>query len=336
MVLNEFDKPKFETASCSKQYVTTGSFTCIYVEFILERKFGFYLIYTYLPSILIVIISWVSFFIDYQAVPARISLGLLSILSLITQSAATLQKLPRVSYVKAIDVWLFACLAFVVISLLEFAVVNVLARRQEKFDMNRRWRRIIRDEIRQAVPWALENCLKTSSIDLKCTPGTATTSFPLSPSFQETTKQFVTNTTIENHNCDYPLVTEEAQDLADYDEDNDIWKRNGSHITNPGHTMIFKPASRRTVSGSPQNVPLKRFASRRSSQRETIDGDDQSLLENPINDDKKRKYQLKGNHVDKFCVFAFPTLFIFFNAVYWLYYLSNTTLDEIIFSNKKS
>ena len=147
MEISEFHQPIGTPKDCNKVYKSTGSFTCIYVQFHLVRKFGFYLIYTYLPSILVVMISWVSFWIDYHAVPARISIGLLSVLALITQSAATLQKLPRVSYIKAIDVWLFACLAFVVFSLLEFALVNVLARHQARTDWRNELRRTLREEL---------------------------------------------------------------------------------------------------------------------------------------------------------------------------------------------
>jgi hypothetical protein len=76
------------------------TYTCIMLELDLTRKFGYYITQIYIPSMLIVILSWVSFWLDKEAVPARISLGLLTVLTMTTQSAGARSSLPKVSYVK--------------------------------------------------------------------------------------------------------------------------------------------------------------------------------------------------------------------------------------------
>lgn len=93
---------------------------------------GYYLTQVYIPSVLIVILSWVSFWLDFEAVPARISLGLLTVLTMTTQSSGARASLPKVSYVKAIDVWMAMCLFFVFMALVQFAYVNVLSRVEKR------------------------------------------------------------------------------------------------------------------------------------------------------------------------------------------------------------
>nr|AWJ68185.1 putative GABA receptor 3 [Hirudo verbana] len=112
---------------CTQNY-TTGTHSCISIEFVLHRDIGYFIIQVYVPSMLIVILSWVSFWISIDAHPARVSLGLLTVLTTTTMSGGARESLPRVSYIKAIDIWMIVCLTFVFASLLEYAVVNVLAR----------------------------------------------------------------------------------------------------------------------------------------------------------------------------------------------------------------
>jgi len=108
---------------------SAGAFPCQEIQFILKRDIGYFLIQVYIPSILIVILSWVSFWINVDASPARVSLGLLSVLTTTTMSGGARASLPKVSYIKAIDIWMICCLVFVFASLIEYAVVNVLSRR---------------------------------------------------------------------------------------------------------------------------------------------------------------------------------------------------------------
>ncbi|XP_067683377.1 glycine receptor subunit alpha-2-like [Haliotis asinina] len=116
---------------CTAKY-ETGSFTCIEAKLDLKREIGFYATQTYIPSILIVVLSWASFWIDHEAVPARISVGLLTVLTITAQSSGARSQLPRVPYVKGIDVWMTSCLVFVFAAYMEYAVVTVLSRKYRK------------------------------------------------------------------------------------------------------------------------------------------------------------------------------------------------------------
>lgn len=113
-----------------------GTFSCIQLNLHFQRNIGYYMIQFFVPSVMIVLLSWVSFWLTIDAVPARISLGILTVLTMTTQRSAGTASLPRVSYVKAIDVWMGACLVFVFAALLEFAFVNVMERRQVKRKQN--------------------------------------------------------------------------------------------------------------------------------------------------------------------------------------------------------
>lgn len=79
---------------------------------------GYYLIQIYIPSGLIVIISWVSFWLNRNATPARVALGVTTVLTMTTLMSSTNAALPKISYVKSIDVYLGTCFVMVFASLL--------------------------------------------------------------------------------------------------------------------------------------------------------------------------------------------------------------------------
>ncbi|CAH1772227.1 unnamed protein product [Owenia fusiformis] len=130
---------------CLQNY-TTGAYPCLQIDFILKRDIGYYLIQLYIPSVLIVILSWVAFWISIDAIPARVTIGLLTVLTMTTQSTGARSQLPRVSYIKAIDVWMSTCLLFVFASLLEFAVVNVFSRKEMRRNRTLNGNRKLKEE----------------------------------------------------------------------------------------------------------------------------------------------------------------------------------------------
>lgn len=108
---------------------------------------GFYILHIYCPCSLTVLVSWLSFWLNIDAVPARTSLGVLTVLTVTSQTSAAVSALPKVSYVKAIDIWMAVCLIFVFLALLEYALVNVLNRREIKQYFRRRSNRMDSEKV---------------------------------------------------------------------------------------------------------------------------------------------------------------------------------------------
>ncbi|CAF1365380.1 unnamed protein product [Adineta steineri] len=134
-VNEDLEMPDFVLSNHEAKYcnrtTATGSFACIEVHLSLQRNINLYLQQLYLPSTLIVALSFIAFWIDYKSHPARTLLSLLLIVTVTTKAEGIRSQLPRVSYIKAIDVWMSACLVFVFAGLLEYALVNVIARKGE-------------------------------------------------------------------------------------------------------------------------------------------------------------------------------------------------------------
>nr|CAD2183829.1 unnamed protein product [Meloidogyne enterolobii] len=129
----ESSLPSFQLTNVSTGYCTsktnTGTYSCLRTVLELRRQFSYYLLQLYIPSSMLVIVSWVSFWLDRTAVPARVTLGVTTLLTMTTQTSGINAKLPPVSYSKAIDIWCGACLAFIFSALLEFACVTYISSR---------------------------------------------------------------------------------------------------------------------------------------------------------------------------------------------------------------
>lgn len=98
--------------------IFAGNYSRLACEIQFVRSMGYYLIQIYIPSGLIVIISWVSFWLNRCATPARVSLGVTTVLTMTTLMSSTNAALPKISYVKSIDVYLGTCFVMVFASLL--------------------------------------------------------------------------------------------------------------------------------------------------------------------------------------------------------------------------
>ena len=80
--------------------IEIGMYSCLKVNLLFKREFSYYLIQIYVPCCMLVIVSWVSFWLDANAVPARVSLGVTTLLTMATQTTGINNSLPPVSYTK--------------------------------------------------------------------------------------------------------------------------------------------------------------------------------------------------------------------------------------------
>ncbi|KAJ8003523.1 hypothetical protein DPEC_G00149230 [Dallia pectoralis] len=118
---------------------TAGEYVVMTVYFDLTRRMGYFTIQTYIPCILTVVLSWVSFWIDSDAAPARTALvegdsevqsnfaGITTVLTMTTLSTVARTSLPRVSYVTAMDLFVTVCFLFVFAAMMEYAALNYYA-----------------------------------------------------------------------------------------------------------------------------------------------------------------------------------------------------------------
>lgn len=75
IIYSNFHNMVIQCFSFSHLPSLVGDYVVLTVFFDLSRRMGYFTIQTYIPCTLIVVLSWVSFWINKDAVPARTSLG---------------------------------------------------------------------------------------------------------------------------------------------------------------------------------------------------------------------------------------------------------------------
>ncbi|XP_005173160.1 gamma-aminobutyric acid receptor subunit beta-2a isoform X1 [Danio rerio] len=248
---------------------STGSYPRLSLSFKLKRNIGYFILQTYMPSILITILSWVSFWINYDASAARVALGITTVLTMTTINTHLRETLPKIPYVKAIDMYLMGCFVFVFLALLEYAFVNYIffgrgPQRQKK---------------------AAEKAATANNEKLRPDPN-------------KMTPDDIRLTTVEMKNEMGPSdlsrgLGDPRSTMLAYDSSTLQYRRAAMARQNYGHSALERHATQ------------KKSRLRRRASQLKVNIPDLSDV----------------NSIDKWSRMIFPTLFSFFNIVYWLYYV---------------
>ncbi|EPQ10395.1 gamma-aminobutyric acid receptor subunit beta-2 isoform X1 [Myotis yumanensis] len=291
-----------------KVVFSTGSYPRLSLSFKLKRNIGYFILQTYMPSILITILSWVSFWINYDASAARVALGITTVLTMTTINTHLRETLPKIPYVKAIDMYLMGCFVFVFMALLEYALVNYIffgrgPQRQkkaaEKASANS-------DKMRLDVNKIFYKDIKQNGTQYR--------------SLWDPTGSF--SPTRRTTNYDFSLYTMDPHEnilLSTLEIKNEMATSEAvMGLGDPRSTMLAYDAAniQYRKAGLPRHTFGRNALERHVAQKK-------SRL-------RRRASQLKitipdltdVNAIDRWSRIFFPVVFSFFNIVYWLYYVN--------------
>lgn len=89
----------------------------------ITRQQGFYILQVFVPCFILVILSWIIYYMSPEQVGDRLAIGVTLILTMIFLLGYANGSLPKVSYIKAIDWYMIFCLLCISASLIETVFV---------------------------------------------------------------------------------------------------------------------------------------------------------------------------------------------------------------------
>ncbi|XP_043285215.1 glutamate-gated chloride channel isoform X14 [Venturia canescens] len=119
-----------QTLTCPIKASWRGNYSCLKVDLIFTRDRAFYFTTVFIPGIILVTSSFITFWLEWNAVPARVMIGVTTMLNFFTTSNGFRSTLPVVSNLTAMNVWDGVCMCFIYASLLEFVCVNYVGRKR--------------------------------------------------------------------------------------------------------------------------------------------------------------------------------------------------------------
>ncbi|KAG8201342.1 hypothetical protein JTE90_016819 [Oedothorax gibbosus] len=123
MKLSMFDVTDTPTGNFSEKQ-RKGPFSVLMVNFHLKRHMGYFIIEVYAPCTMLVVLSWVAFWINREATADRVALGVTTVLTMTFLGLECRNNLPKVPYCTALDYYVAISFGFIFATIIQFAVVH--------------------------------------------------------------------------------------------------------------------------------------------------------------------------------------------------------------------
>eukprot|EP00794_Sanderia_malayensis_P003667 gene3667-4184_t len=133
--MSQFELEDFSTKAKMVGFVA-GQYSVLTAHFTFKRLMGHSILQIYIPCVAVVCVSWISLWIKRTSTPARVALCITTLLTVATLWGNANSTLPRVNYIKAVDVYLLTSFVFVLCTLIEYVIVlnceDIIIKRREK------------------------------------------------------------------------------------------------------------------------------------------------------------------------------------------------------------
>ncbi|CAF1349053.1 unnamed protein product [Adineta steineri] len=121
--LSQFDLFHYKTSKRIIQF-NDRNHSVLQLDLSMRRNAGYYILQGYIPASLLVILSWISFWINSDATADRVYIGVTCVLSLTTLILDIRSYIPAVPYFTAIDYFFIMCYLFLFASVIQLTAVH--------------------------------------------------------------------------------------------------------------------------------------------------------------------------------------------------------------------
>ena len=129
---------EYEVVDIRTRNISIGFYSGHEMEMIFQNMYMYYITSTYIPTILLVFISYLTFWFELEDFSNRIMVCLTSLLVLAALFSQISSSLPTTSYLKLIDIWFIVCIVLDFLMILLLVVISRYTQKVSSFKCDKK------------------------------------------------------------------------------------------------------------------------------------------------------------------------------------------------------